>query len=116
MTTENAHGIHRWTGPAVHCGAKRSTISQGLSEDAGDAVQIALTSDDLRVQGLLPKGKAAWHGKLRTCRARDVRRSGTIRRVSDMANEWPILVRVTTANAMVLGTVDPQQKTDDGSS
>ena len=79
-------------------------------------MQIALTSDDLRMQGLLPKKKAAWHGKLRTCRARDVRRSGTIRRVSDMANEWPILVRVTTANAVVLGTMDPQQKTDDGSS
>jgi len=42
--------------------------------------------------------------------------SGEIHRLRDMANEWPILVRVTTANAMVLGTVDPQQKTDDGSS
>ena len=42
--------------------------------------------------------------------------SGEIHRLRDMANKWPILVRVTTANAMVLGTVDPQQKTDDGSS
>ena len=57
MTTENAHGIHRWTGPAAHCGAKPSTISQGLSGDTGNAVQIALTSDNLRVQGLLPKGR-----------------------------------------------------------